>query len=296
MTFIDTLRGHAVRTEQYFEQRFDQNPEFVPPKLLQAAKYSVLNGGKRFRPFLVLEAAKLFGISEEKAIPAAAALECIHCYSLVHDDLPAMDDDQLRRGKPTVHIAFDEATAILTGDGLLTYAFEILSENNTHPDPIVRLNLVSHMAKAAGIAGMVGGQSLDIEAEKQNDISLDGIKCIQSLKTGAIIKYACLAGGLLGQADSKQQESLIGYGEKLGLAFQIADDLLDIKGNTETVGKKTSKDTEAGKATIVSLMGVEAAEIKLKELEEEAIQKISIFGDHATTLIEAAKFVTNRDH
>ena len=269
----------------------------VPARLLDALRHATLGGGKRFRPFLVIESAALFGLSETQALDTAAALECVHCYSLVHDDLPAMDNDAVRRGLPTVWKAFDEWTAILAGDALLTLAFEILSWAETHPDPERRLALVSGLAKAAGGAGMVGGQALDLEAERRPGgvpLSLPEVLHLQSLKTGALIRFACEAGAVLGGATVDQRDALLRYGAHVGLAFQIADDLLDAEGDAATVGKAVSKDAAAGKATLVSLMGLEAARAELRRVEQAAINALAPFGPKAEALIEAARFVANR--
>src|SRR5262249_49491388 len=219
-------------------------------------------GGKRLRPFLVVETASLFKTPRRQALMVAAALECVHCYSLVHDDLPAMDNDGLRRGRPTVHKAFDEATAILVGDSLLTFAFDILSRPQTHPDPALRVKLVSALARAAGIGGMAGGQMLDLAAEgryKRPNLDFDDIKNLQAMKTGALLLFACTSGAILGRAHRRQLVALERYGAAVGEAFQVADDLLDIEGDPETVGKATGKDTAANKATFVSLLGVDGA-------------------------------------
>src|ERR671923_1327703 len=215
-----------------------------PRRLLDAMRYGSLGGGKRLRPFLVVESAALFGVPRERALMVGAALECVHCYSLVHDDLPAMDDDALRRGRPTTHKAFDEATAILAGDGLLTFAFDILSRPQTHPDAEVRLKLVSALARAAGLGGMVGGQMLDLAAEGRFDASPprlgeQDVKTLQAMKTGALLRFGCLAGAILGKADDSERAALARYGSAVGEAFQIADDLLDVEGDPATDRKST---------------------------------------------------------
>lgn len=270
----------------------------VPERLSDAIAHATLGGGKRFRPFLVVESAALFGLSETSVLDTAVALECIHCYSLAHDDLPAMDNDELRRGQPTVWKAFDEWTAILAGDALLTVAFETLSRRETHPDPEVRLELINRLARASGAAGMVGGQALDLEAERRPrsaPLTVSEILHLQALKTGALIRFACEAGAILAQAQPAQRHALQTYGEHLGVAFQIADDLLDAEGDAATVGKAVSKDAAAGKATLVSLMGLEAARAELKRVEEAAIASLAPFGAKADTLIEAARFVASRN-
>lgn len=272
-----------------------RGPSGPPGRLAEAMRYAALGGGKRLRPFLLIESAGLFGVKTENALDAAAALECVHCYSLVHDDLPAMDDDALRRGRPTVHIAFDEATAILAGDALLTLAFEILARRQTHPDPAVRSELMLGLARAAGWTGMAGGQALDLEAEGKR-LKAEQIRHLQALKTGALIRFACEAGAILGGAGGTERSAITTYGDKLGQAFQLADDLLDAEGDAAKLGKKTRKDRGAGKATLVAAFGPEKARIYLKDLEEDAIAALKPFGERAETLIEAARFVTGREH
>jgi len=264
---------------------------FPAPRVTEAMRYAALGEGKRLRPFLTIESAALFGVPRERALRAGAALECVHCYSLVHDDLPAMDDDDLRRGKPTVHKAFDEATAILAGDALLTFAFEILSDTETHPDAAVRIRLVAGLARAAGLDGMVGGQMLDIEAETRADSDLAGIVRIQSLKTGALFHHACEAGAILAEADPAP---LIRYAEKIGLAFQIADDILDVESTPEALGKATQKDKKMGKATFVELLGMTEAKARAAGLVDEAVSSLSVYGEKAAILNEAARFIVER--
>ncbi|WP_454684376.1 polyprenyl synthetase family protein [Ancylobacter moscoviensis] len=269
-------------------------------RLAAAMRHATLAGGKRLRPFLVVETAALFGVPANRAMPAAAALECIHCYSLVHDDLPAMDDDDLRRGQPTVHRAYDEATAILAGDGLLTLAFEILAREGAGPDAGVRIALVASLARAAGVAGMIGGQMLDLAAEGRFgggaplDLPADEIIRLQAMKTGALLRQACEAGALLGGATPDERESLDLYARAVGRAFQIADDLLDVEGEADTVGKAVGKDAAAGKATLVGKLGVEGARAELARLVAEAESALGRFGKAATLLVEAAHFVAER--
>jgi farnesyl diphosphate synthase len=272
-----------------------------PARLIEAMRYSSLNGGKRFRPFLVVESAALFEVPRQNALMAGAALECVHCYSLVHDDLPAMDNDDLRRGQPTAHKAFDEATAILAGDGLLTFAFDILSRPETHADPRVRIELVMALARASGVGGMAGGQMLDLAAEGrfvQNRAALEfsekDVRTLQAMKTGALLRFACEAGGILAAATPEQRVALERYGSAVGQAFQIADDLLDLEGDPALVGKQTGKDAAAGKATLVSVLGVPTAKARLKELVTEAEEALAPFGSSAAILIEGAKFVADR--
>ena len=269
----------------------------TPRRLADAMQHAVLGGGKRVRPFLVLETARLFEVNADAALDIAAALECVHCYSLVHDDMPAMDNDRLRRGKPTVWAAYDEWTAILAGDSLLTLAFEIVAGSPHEMMPTTRVALIAALARASGRAGMAGGQCIDLEADKLGSPSnptQEHIRHLQALKTGALITFACEAGALLGAATAGERQSLVTFGEKLGFAFQIADDLLDATGDEATVGKAVAKDAAAGKATLVSLMGIEAARAKLAQVEAEAIDALAIFGARAATLREAAAFVSNR--
>ena len=271
-----------------------------PARLVEAMRYASLNGGKRFRPFLVVESAALFAVPRQRALMAGAALECVHCYSLVHDDLPAMDDDALRRGRPTTHKAFDEATAILTGDGLLTFAFDILSRPQTHPDAAVRVELVNVLARAAGLGGMAGGQMLDLAAEGRfsgggpQELGETEVRILQAMKTGALLRFACEAGGILGSASAAQRAALVRYGLAVGQAFQIADDLLDLEGDPALVGKQTGKDAQAGKATIVGILGGAGAKARLRELIGEAERALTPFGTAAAVLIAGAKFVADR--
>ena len=271
-----------------------------PARLVEAMRYASLNGGKRFRPFLVVECAALFDVARQRALMAGAALECVHCYSLVHDDLPAMDDDALRRGRPTAHKAFDEATAILAGDGLLTFAFDILSRPQTHPDAAVRTELVGALARAAGLGGMVGGQMLDLAAEGRfagggpQQLGEQAVRTLQAMKTGALLRFACEAGGILGSATPPQRAALVRYGLAVGQAFQIADDLLDLEGDPALVGKQTGKDAQAGKATIVGILGRTGAKARLGELIAEAAQALAPFGAAAAVLNEGARFVADR--
>ena len=269
----------------------------APDRLLAAMNHAVLGGGKRIRPFLVLESAALFGIPASAALDTAAALELVHCYSLAHDDLPAMDNDELRRGRPTVWKKFDEWTAILAGDALQTLAFEIIARPQAHPDAGTRAALVVALARASGAAGMAGGQALDLEADKLGrpaGPTVDHIRQLQGMKTGALLVFACEAGAMLAAAPHTAQDALRRYGTALGLAFQIADDLLDAEGDAATVGKAVAKDAAANKATLVSLMGLEAARAKLAETEREAIAALEPFGARADVLRAAAAFVVNR--
>jgi farnesyl diphosphate synthase len=283
-THFDTaLRDAARATDAILNQLLARS---ASQRLLEAMRYSAIGAGKRLRPFLVLESAKLF--DAPGALRVGAALECVHCYSLVHDDLPAMDDDDLRRGKPTTHKQFDEATAILAGDSLLTLAFEILASPETHGDAVVRSTLVMELAKASGMNGMAGGQMLDIEADGS---SLEQIIRIQSHKTGALFRFACEAGAILAEAD---RLPLRQYADDIGLAFQIADDLLDLDSTPEQLGKATQKDAVQGKATIASLMGRDAAKDKADALVASAIAVLKPYGAAADTLRAAAQFIVSR--
>lgn len=265
-----------------------------PERLLAAVRHGALNGGKRLRPFLVIEAAALFGKEHAaSAVRVGAALECVHCYSLVHDDLPAMDDDDLRRGQPTVHVAYDEATAILAGDTLLTLAFDIIAAPETVLADRIKTELVLALARAAGIGGMAGGQALDLAAEK-NAPGEAGIVLLQAMKTGALIRFACEAGAIVAGADAEARSLLRRYGETVGLAFQLADDLLDLTADAQTMGKATGKDVARGKGTLVALKGQDWAERRLNELVADAEALLAPFGERAGILIETARFVANR--
>ncbi len=262
-------------------------------RVVEAMRYAALDGGKRLRPFLVVAAADLFNVPRERALRAGAAVEMVHCYSLVHDDLPAMDDDDLRRGRPTVHKAFDEATAILAGDGLLTQAFEVLADPATHPDGAVRAALVTELAKGSGAAGMVGGQMIDLQAPNLN-LDDAGLIRLQSLKTGALIACSCRLGAVLAGAPDSARDALGAYGQAIGFAFQIADDVLDVESSAQVAGKATGKDAAAGKATFVSRLGLEGAIAEARRLVEQAIGQIEIFGPAAEPLRQAAVFVIGR--
>ena len=293
----------ASDIESLLDRLLSPNPEqgenSRPQRLIEAMRYGSLAGGKRLRPFLIVESGRLFDVPRSRALMAGAALECVHCYSLVHDDLPAMDDDALRRGKPTVHKAYDDATAILVGDSLLTFAFDVMSRPDVHPEPAVRIELVARLARAAGLGGMAGGQMLDLAAEGRFDsdkprLSESDIGTLQWMKTGALIHFACVAGGVLGKATPEQIEALSRYGGALGRAFQIADDLLDVEGDAAAVGKATGKDAAAGKATLVALLGITGARDRLKDLVGEADSALASFGADASMLKATARFVAER--
>ncbi|MDA0304696.1 MAG: polyprenyl synthetase family protein [Proteobacteria bacterium] len=262
-------------------------------RVVEAMRYTTLAGGKRIRPFMVTASADLFNVDPAHSLRVAAAIEMVHSYSLIHDDLPAMDNDDLRRGKPTCHIKFDEATAILAGDALLTKAFEVLADDETHGDPTVRMELVSALSKASGAAGMVGGQMLDLFAE-DHDLKMPEITRLQRMKTGALIAVSCEAGAILGKASENARHVLHAYAHDVGLAFQIADDLLDVEGDEKALGKKTGKDAAAGKATFVSLLGVERAREQASLLAEQAASHLEIFAEKGKLLKELAQFVVNR--
>ncbi len=262
-------------------------------RVVEAMRYSTLGGGKRIRPFMVTASAALFNVSRSSALRVAAAVEMVHCYSLVHDDLPAMDDDELRRGKPTCHIKFDEATAILAGDALMTKAFEVLADPKTHADPAVRAELVLAVSKASGANGMVGGQMLDLHAETHK-LNVPEITRLQRMKTGALIAVSCESGAILGKASENARHALHAYAHDVGLAFQIADDLLDVEGDETEVGKKTGKDAAAGKATFVSLLGADRAREQARLLATQAAEHLEIFAEKGKLLKELAEYVVNR--
>ena len=262
-------------------------------KLAEAMRYAVLGGGKRLRPFLAVESAKLFGVARGCALRVAAAIEFLHAYSLIHDDLPAMDDSDLRHGHPSLHKAFDEATAILAGYALLPLAFEVPSERDTHPDPIVRTELTRRLAQAAGAHGIVGGQMLDLLAERE-PLDIPAITRLQRLKTGEVFAFACESGAILGKAAPPVRHALVAYAHSLGLAFQIADDLLDVTGDAAVTGKPTGQDAAAGKATFISVLGPERARAQAWRLADQAIEHLELFEDKADLLRAAARFVVDR--
>ena len=302
--FRQRLDGVAADTERLLERLLAATPlpgeRARPQRLMDAMRHVSLGGGKRLRPFLVVETAALFKAPRERALLVGAALEFVHCYSLAHDDLPAMDNDDLRRGRPTAHKKYDEATAILAGDGLLTLAFDILARTETHPNPAVRSDLVLALARGAGLGGMVGGQMLDLAAEGRFDggkvqkLGATDVKLLQTMKTGALLRFGCVAGAILGEATPAQRESVDRYGTLLGEAFQIADDLLDVEGDAATVGKATGKDAALGKGTFVSILGLEGAKARLKQLVAESEQALAPFGADANILKMAARFVAER--
>ena len=299
MTFVQRLATAAGLTEQRLTDLLSECGPESGTRLGAAMRHALLGGGKRFRPFLLLESARLFGMDPHAALDAAAAFECVHCYSLVHDDLPSMDNDDLRRGQPTAHKAFDEWTAILAGDALLTLAFEIAARPQTHPDAGVRAELARVLAHAAGGRGMVLGQMLDLEAEKRGEpagMSAAHVRRLQALKTGALIAAACEAGAVMAGASDEQRARLRRYGENLGLAFQTADDLLDAQGDAAAMGKATGKDSAAGKATLVGLIGIGETQAQLAAAVANAERELKQFGTKAAPLIEAAHFAASREH
>ncbi|MBW6424048.1 polyprenyl synthetase family protein [Rhizobium sp. XQZ8] len=266
-----------------------------PANLMAAMRHGALNGGKRLRPFLVRESAALLGGTPEAALRVGVALECLHCYSLIHDDLPAMDNDDLRRGLPTVHKAFDEATAILAGDSLLTYAFDIIAAPETEISDRQKTELVLALARAAGAGGMAGGQALDLAAEKSPPDE-KGIETLQAMKTGALLRFACEAGAIVAGSDIEDRKRLRLFGQKIGLAFQLADDVLDLTSDAKTMGKATGKDAARGKGTLVALHGLDWAEKKLDELTAEAVDLLAPYGEKALILQETARFIASREN
>jgi farnesyl diphosphate synthase len=293
MTFETSLKTVAANIDSMLDRLLPLETAKAR-RVVEAMRYSALAQGKRLRPFFVAESARMLGAERHQALRAGAALECVHCYSLVHDDLPAMDDDDLRRGKPTCHKAFDEATAILAGDGLLTLAFEVLAHAETHPNAAVRAELVLELARAAGYAGMVGGQMLDLEAEAKGSHDLDQIVALQGMKTGALFRFSCEAGAILAQVDGDARRSLRDYADAVGLAFQVADDVLDVESTPEALGKATQKDRQAGKATFIDLYGLDGAKTRARALVGEACAALERFGPKAETLREAARFIVER--
>ena len=266
-----------------------------PKRLIEAMRYSSLGGGKRLRPFLVVESSAVFGVARDAALLAGAALECIHCYSLIHDDLPAMDDSDLRRGRPTLHKAYDDATAILAGDALLTLAFDIISRDEIHREASVRLLLTRALARASGVGGMVGGQILDLAGEGRfGDREPVDVARLQQMKTGALLHFGCIAGAILGQSSPREYQALDDYGRALGEAFQIADDLLDVEGDAAALGKKTGQDAALGKTTFVTQLGVDGAKQRVRDLLARADTALSIFGAKGDVLRAAARFVAER--
>ncbi|MGE7369518.1 polyprenyl synthetase family protein [Neorhizobium sp. NPDC001467] len=298
-SFETRLRDSAMETQAalvgLLEDAALTDETARPPRLLAAMRHGTLNGGKRLRPFLVRETAAMLGGDASAALRVGVALECLHCYSLIHDDLPAMDDDDLRRGQPTVHKAFDEATAILAGDALLTYAFDIICAPQTDLSDRQKTELVLALSRAAGMGGMVGGQILDIEAESIRPDEA-GIVQLQAMKTGALLRFACEAGAIAAGADASHRQRMRQFGETIGLSFQLADDLLDVTSDAVTLGKAAGKDAGRGKGTLVALHGIEWAEERLDRLTQDAENLLSPYGEKAAILREAARFIADRSN
>ncbi len=291
------LKPVMERVAADVDRQFDlllRIPDDPRGRLFEAMRHAAIGGGKRIRPLLTVATAELFNVDRHRAIRAATAIECIHVYSLVHDDLPAMDNDDMRRGKPTVHKAFDEATAILAGDSLHALAFEILGDDATSPDPFVRSELMLELARASGPGGMAGGQMMDLVAEHQN-FDLSTVTRLQQMKTGALISIAVEAGAILGRVPPEGRTGLRGYARDLGLAFQIADDLLDVEGDEAVAGKALNKDAAAGKATFLSLLGVDRAREQASALVAQAIDHLRSYGSEADLLRALAHYVVERD-
>jgi len=297
--FLEKLGQHGAAVQALLGELLSgdiRHSETIrPERLLAAMRHGVLNGGKRMRPALVIESAALFGGDADAALRVAAALECVHCYSLIHDDLPAMDDDDLRRGQPTVHRKFNEATAILAGDSLLTYAFDIIAAPETVlPDP-TKIALVLALSRASGIGGMAGGQALDLEAETR-ELEEDEITRLQAMKTGALIRFACEAGALATGASEADRRRMRRFGEIVGLAFQLQDDLLDLTADSVTLGKAAGKDAARGKKTLPSIHGIQWTRHRLAGLVEEANAVLSPYGEKASMLIALASYVATRNN
>jgi farnesyl diphosphate synthase len=300
-TFTARLSEAAMVVEAELQALLSDKPRLGeiarPARLMQAMRHAALGGGKRLRPFLTIETARLLGREGEGPVRTGSAVELLHCYSLVHDDLPSMDDDDLRRGRPTVHRAFDEATAILVGDALQTLAFEVLAAPATDPDPAVRSDLVLGLARASGLGGMVGGQLLDLSAEGRYgpvETTEADVRLLQMMKTGAILTFSVEAGAILGRADAASRASLVEYGRALGAAFQVDDDILDREASAEALGKRTGKDKEKGKATLVDLLGMDGAQRECRDLVKTAQAALDGFGPEAEILREAVRFVVER--
>jgi farnesyl diphosphate synthase len=297
--FTQRLDKTAEETEALLGELLSDAPmadEIARPKrLIESMRYSSLGGGKRLRPFMVVESAAVFNVPRRGALMAGAALECIHCYSLIHDDLPAMDNSDLRRGRPTLHKAYDDATAILAGDALLTIAFDIITRDEIHPDAGVRLALTRALARCAGIGGMAGGQMLDLAGEGRfGDREPVDVARVQQMKTGALLRFGCIAGAILGQATAAEYQALDDFGRALGEAFQIADDLLDVESDAATLGKPAGADAELGKTTFVTQLGIAGAKQRVRDLLARGDAALSIFGAKGDVLRAAARFVAER--
>jgi len=301
--FEDKLIEAADRTERMLTALLGSAPlpgeTLRPPRLLEALRYASLGGGKRMRPFLAIETARIVGVEGEGILRAAAAVEMIHCYSLVHDDLPALDNDDLRRGRPSTHKAYGEATAILVGDALLTYAFDVTADPATHGDAEVRAELVLHLARAAGFGGMIGGQVLDLEAEEAvAPHDAETVIQLQAMKTGALLHHAVVTGAIFAQAPPAERAALSAYGRALGAAFQVADDILDVEADEGVLGKRAGKDAGRNKATLVAVLGIKAARQRRDDLVQSAIKALDAISEQRDTTIlkQAAHFVASRTH
>ncbi len=291
-TFEESLKRTAGEINNRISELLPQ-PDGPEARVIEAMRYAMEAPGKRLRPFLIVQSGRLFGIETEKMNRVAVALECVHTFSLIHDDLPCMDDDDLRRGRPTVHKAFDEATAVLAGDALLAFAFELLGSERTHQDPFVRCELVTHMSKAVGAHGMIGGQMIDLSIQTLPQ-DIPTITRLQRLKTGALFAFACESGAIMGRAGRDSRHALDAYAHDLGLAFQIADDILDVEGSSEELGKAAQKDDDAGKATFISILGLDRAKAQAQMLADQAKCHLDMFDERADLLREAADFVVKR--
>ncbi|MGZ6006377.1 MAG: polyprenyl synthetase family protein [Rhizomicrobium sp.] len=292
-----SLPGALQDASRIVDATLDQvlpKPHGLHARIHEAMRYATFAGGKRLRPFLVLNSAKLFGVEVARAARVGAAIEVLHTYSLVHDDLPCMDDDNLRRGRPTTHIAFDEMTAVLAGDALLTIAFEILARPETHPSAEVRSALVLRLAEASGSNGMIGGQIIDMQAA-QNAFGADEIILLQRLKTGQLFEFSCEAGAILGQAKQEDRDRLRSYARDMGLVFQITDDLLDVTSTAEKTGKAVGKDKDQGKATLVSIMGIDGARAEAEKLARRAAATLAPYGNAAPELCELPLYLLDRE-
>lgn len=291
---LNAALGRSAKAVEVALETLLPAPTGLHARAQEAMRYATFAGGKRLRPFLVLQSARLFDVAEANAVRAAAAIEVLHTYSLVHDDLPSMDNDDLRRGRPTTHRAFDEATAILAGDGLLTIAFEILSHSATHASADVRCELISNLAQAAGSNGMIGGQMIDMKAAEQT-LTAEQVMLLQRLKTGALFEFSCEAGAILGQAGKEHRDRMRSYAQDFGLAFQITDDLLDVTSTAEKTGKAVGKDKDQGKATLISIYGVDGAKAEARKLVDRAIETLTPYGDKAAELQALATYLLDRE-
>jgi farnesyl diphosphate synthase len=291
---LNAALAQSAKTVEAALEALLPQPSGLHARAQEAMRYATFAGGKRMRPFLVLQSARLFGVPEANAVRAAAAIEALHTYSLVHDDLPSMDNDDLRRGRPTTHRAFDEATAILAGDGLLTIAFEILAGSATHASGEVRCELIANLARAAGSYGMIGGQMIDMKASERA-LSADEIMLLQRLKTGALFEFSCEAGAILGQAKKEDRDNMRSYAHDFGLAFQITDDLLDVTSTAEKAGKSVGKDQDQGKATLISIYGIEGAKAEAEKLAHRAIATLEPYGANAAELQALAMYLLDRE-